>query len=65
MSEVLILQRANASRSSRQWSDDDYDAMDGKAVGHVYKDHAGANDDMVSRTRPGPLKGWVTQTSAL
>ena len=47
MSEVLILKRASASRSSGQWSDDDYDVLSGgKAVGRIYKDTAVGNPDL-------------------
>jgi hypothetical protein len=35
----LILKRGNASRSSGQWSDDDYDVLsDAKVVGRIFKD---------------------------
>jgi hypothetical protein len=35
----LILKPANASRSSGQWSDEDYDVIaDGKVVGRIYED---------------------------
>src|SRR5215468_3783948 len=36
MATPLILKRASASRSSGQWSDDDYDVLeDGKVVGRI------------------------------
>ena len=35
----LFLKRGNASRSSGQWSDNDFDALaDGKVVGRIYED---------------------------
>jgi hypothetical protein len=34
----LILKCASASRPSGQWSDDDFDVADGKAIGRIYKD---------------------------
>jgi hypothetical protein len=34
---LLILKRASASRSSGEWSDDDYDVLfDGEVVGRIY-----------------------------
>jgi hypothetical protein len=39
MTAPLILKRAPASRSSGQWSDEDYDVLaDGKVVGRIYED---------------------------
>jgi hypothetical protein len=36
--DVLILKRASASRSSGEWSDDDYDVVaDGVVVGRIFK----------------------------
>jgi alkanesulfonate monooxygenase SsuD/methylene tetrahydromethanopterin reductase-like flavin-dependent oxidoreductase (luciferase family) len=36
--DYLALKRASASRSSGEWSDDDYDVLaDGKAVGRIFK----------------------------
>ena len=61
MTEGLILKRANVSRPSGQWSDDDYDVLwDGKPVGRIYKDSAVANDEVrwfwsIFASRPGPL----------
>ena len=38
MGQTLILKRASASRSSGQWSDDDYDVLaDGVVVGRIMK----------------------------
>jgi hypothetical protein len=35
----LILNRASASRSSGQWSENDFDVLaDGKVIGHIYED---------------------------
>jgi bifunctional non-homologous end joining protein LigD len=36
----LILKRASASRSSGQWSDDDYDVLENGQVGEVVFRHA-------------------------
>jgi hypothetical protein len=37
----LILKRASASRSSGQWSDDDYDVLEnGKIVGRIFRSPA-------------------------
>jgi len=45
MSDALILKRRNASRSSGQWSDDDYDVLsDGELVGRIYCDTAVSSD---------------------
>ena len=39
--EMLILKRASASRSSGQWSDDDYDVLaNGEVVGRIFKVNA-------------------------
>jgi hypothetical protein len=39
--DVLILKRASASRSSGQWSDDDFDVLaNGVAVGRIFKVNA-------------------------
>jgi hypothetical protein len=39
--DVLILKRASASRSSGEWSDDDYDVVaDGVVVGRIFKANA-------------------------
>jgi hypothetical protein len=39
--DVLILKRASASRSSGQWSDDDFDVLaDGEVVGRIFKANA-------------------------
>jgi hypothetical protein len=39
--DVLILKRASASRSSRHWSDDDFDVLaDGAVVGRIFKANA-------------------------
>jgi hypothetical protein len=39
--DVLILKRASASRSSGQWSDDDFDVLaNGVAVGRIFKANA-------------------------
>jgi len=39
---ALILKRASASRSSGEWSDDDYDVLaDGVVVGRILKVNAG------------------------
>jgi hypothetical protein len=39
MSATLILKRASASRSSGEWSDDDFDVLaDGAVVGRIYAD---------------------------
>jgi hypothetical protein len=39
MSSSLILKRASTSRSSGQWSDEDYDVLaDGKVVGRIHED---------------------------
>jgi hypothetical protein len=36
--DQLILKRASLSRSSGQWSDDDYDVLcEGEVVGRIYK----------------------------
>jgi hypothetical protein len=36
MAGSLILKRASASRSSGQWSDEDYDVLaDGKVIGQI------------------------------
>jgi len=44
MSEVLILKRASAIRSSGQWSDDDYDVLsEGEVVGRIYEDTTAGN----------------------
>ena len=41
MDQPLILKRASASRSSGEWSDDDYDVCaDGVVVGRILKVHA-------------------------
>jgi hypothetical protein len=38
MTAPLILKRASASRSSGQWSDEDYDVLaDGKVIGRIYE----------------------------
>ena len=43
MATPLILKRASASRSSGQWSDDDYDVLeDGKVVGRIFHLEAAA-----------------------
>jgi hypothetical protein len=44
----LILKRARASRSSGQWSDEDYDVLAaGKVVGRIYEDaHLSTPPDM-------------------
>jgi hypothetical protein len=35
---ALILKRASASRTSRQWRDDDYDVLEnGVVVGRIFK----------------------------
>jgi hypothetical protein len=40
---TLTLKRANASRPSGQWSDEDYDVLaDGKVVGRIYEDATAA-----------------------
>jgi hypothetical protein len=40
MDQPLILKRASASRSSGEWSDDDYDVRaDGVVVGRILKVH--------------------------
>ena len=37
---MLILKRANASRSSGQWRDEDYDVLaDGKVVGRILEEN--------------------------
>jgi len=47
MSEILVLKRASASRSSGEWSDDDYDVLSGDAViGRVYEDKAVGNPEL-------------------
>ena len=39
--DVLILKRASASRSSGQWSDDDFDVLaNGVVVGRIFKANA-------------------------
>ena len=39
--DCLILKRASASRSSGEWSDDDYDVLaDGVVVGRIFKVNA-------------------------
>jgi hypothetical protein len=39
--DVLILKRASASRSSGEWSDDDYDVLaEGAVVGRIFKVNA-------------------------
>jgi hypothetical protein len=39
--DVLILKRASASRSSGDWSDDDYDVLaEGAVVGRIFKVNA-------------------------
>jgi hypothetical protein len=39
--DVLILKRASASRSSGEWSDDDYDVLaEGAVVGRIFKANA-------------------------
>jgi hypothetical protein len=39
--DVLILKRASASRSSGEWSDDDYDVLaNGVVVGRIFKANA-------------------------
>lgn len=41
MAQQLILKRASASRSSGQWSDDDFDVLaDGAVVGRIFKANA-------------------------
>jgi hypothetical protein len=41
----LILKPASASRSSGQWSDDDYDVLEnGVVVGRICKEHAAPPD---------------------
>jgi hypothetical protein len=41
----LILKRASASRSSGQWSDDDYDVLEnGKVVGRIFLSPAAPQD---------------------
>jgi len=41
MAQQLILKRAFASRSSGQWSDDDFDVLaDGAVVGRIFKANA-------------------------
>ena len=48
----LILKRGRASRSSGQWSDEDYDVLaDGKVVGRIY------GDESASIVRAGSLVG--------
>ena len=47
MSDALILKRGNASRSSGQWSDYDYDydvLSDRELVGRIYCDTAASSD---------------------
>jgi hypothetical protein len=40
---TFTLKRANASRPSGQWSDEDYDVLaDGKVVGRIYQDATAA-----------------------
>jgi hypothetical protein len=47
MSEVLVLKRASASRSSGEWNDDDYDVLSGDAVvGRIYEDTTVGNPDL-------------------
>jgi hypothetical protein len=36
MMSPLILKRASASRSSGQWSDDDYDVLESQVVGRIF-----------------------------
>ena len=39
--DYLVLKRASASRSSGEWSDDDYDVLaEGDVVGRIFKVHA-------------------------
>jgi hypothetical protein len=39
--DYLVLKRASASRSSGQWSEDDYDVLaDGAVVGRIFKANA-------------------------
>jgi hypothetical protein len=39
--DYLILKRASASRPSGEWSDDDFDVLEGGAVvGRIFKLHA-------------------------
>ena len=39
--DYLILKRASASRPSREWNDDDYDALaNGEVVGRIMKANA-------------------------
>jgi hypothetical protein len=39
--DYLVLKRASTSRSSGEWSDDDYDVLaDGDVVGRIFKVHA-------------------------
>jgi len=41
--DVLILKRASASRSSGEWSNDDFDVLaDGVVVGRIFKANAWA-----------------------
>jgi hypothetical protein len=48
--DCLILKRASASRSSGEWSDDDYDVLaEGAVVGRIFK-----NDE-----RPGAAWMWT------
>jgi hypothetical protein len=38
--DYLVLKRASASRSSGEWSDDDFDVLaDGDVVGRIFKVH--------------------------
>jgi hypothetical protein len=64
--DYLSLKRASASRSSGQWSDDDYDVLaNGKVVGRIFKVKRRARRkpvdvDLGLRLSPGPRgEPWV------